>query len=82
MAAEQSSDPERSSTPEQCNAAKRVRLNMRLKKIFCREKQKNEPDLKNIKSKQSRDEVKQKDKFKVKARVEKNHSLLNMWYKK
>ena len=42
----------------------------------------NKQDLRNIKSKEARDAVKDKNKFKEKARVEKNHSILNMWYKK
>ena len=48
---------------------------------FLQEKEKDKKDLQNIKNKQARDELKEKNKFKVKARVEKNHSLLDMWFK-
>ena len=47
-----------------------------------REKQKNKQDLQNIKSKEALAAVKEKENFKVKARVEKNHTLLEMWFKK
>ena len=49
---------------------------------FLQDKQKNRQDLRNIKSKEARNAVKDKNKFKVKARVEKNHSILDMWFKK
>ena len=53
-----------------------------IEEAFLREKQKNKKDLQNIKDKEARDAVKEKAKFKVQARVEKNHTLLDMWYKK
>ena len=78
MAAEQSSDPERSSTPEPCSAAKRVRLydgdsdsdsevvhDMKMEELANRNETNNGNNNNN----------------KVKARVEKNHTILDMWYK-
>ena len=55
---------------------------MRLKKIFYEKSKKNKQDLQNIKSKEARAAVKDEEKFKVEARVEKNHSLLDMWFEK